>query len=148
MIIEKATLDDITELCDLLSVLFSQEMEFNANPNLQAAGLRMIVSNPELGIILIARRDSKLIAMVNLLFTVSTALGTKVAILEDMVVLPSERGVGIGSCLLNAAISTAKEHDCKRLTLLTDSDNEIAHRFYERHGFVQSSMLPFRIALN
>jgi GNAT superfamily N-acetyltransferase len=145
--IEKATLEDINELCSLLAVLFNQEAEFKADPDLQARGLRTILSNPELGIILIARRNDKAVGMVNLLFTVSTALGAKVAILEDMVVLPTERGFGMGSQLLNEAISTAREQGCKRLTLLTDSDNDIAQRFYEKQGFVKSPMLPFRLLL-
>jgi GNAT superfamily N-acetyltransferase len=65
-----------------------------------------------------------------------------------MVVIPSKRGSGVGSRLLNAAITTARENGCKRLTLLTDSDNEIAHGFYEKHGFVRSPMLPFRFVLS
>jgi GNAT superfamily N-acetyltransferase len=147
IVIEKANLDDINALCDLLAILFSQEAEFKADANLQAAGVRKILSNPECGIILVARRETKLIGMVNLLFTVSTALGAKVALLEDMVVLPTERGCGVGSQLLKAAINTAKECACQRLTLLTDSDNLIAHSFYEQHGFVRSPMLPFRLML-
>jgi ribosomal protein S18 acetylase RimI-like enzyme len=70
-----------------------------------------------------------------------------VAILEDMLVLPTQRGLGIGTDLLTAAIVTARENDCKRITLLTDSSNEIAHSFYEKQGFMQSQMLAFRILL-
>ncbi len=147
MIIDRATLDDITELCDLLAILFSQEVEFKPDANAQAIGLRMIISNPETGIILVARHSGKIIGMVCLLFTVSTALGARVAILEDMLVLPTQRGLGIGSDLLNAAIVTARENGCKRITLLTDSSNEIAHKFYEKQGFTASEMLPFRLLL-
>jgi GNAT superfamily N-acetyltransferase len=147
MIIDKATLDDIAELCDLLAILFSQEVEFKPDANAQAIGLRMIVSNPETGIILVARHSGKIVGMVCLLFTVSTALGARVAILEDMLVLPTQRGLGIGTDLLNAAIVTARENGCKRITLLTDSSNDIAHSFYEKHGFMQSQMLAFRLML-
>lgn len=147
MIIDKATLADITELCGLLALLFSQEEEFKPDAAVQAAGLRLIVQNPEVGSILVARRDGKLVGMVNLLFTVSTALGSRVAILEDMVVLPTERGSGVGSRLLTVAIASASENGCKRITLLTDSCNEIAHSFYEKQGFTQSQMLPFRLML-
>jgi GNAT superfamily N-acetyltransferase len=144
MVIEKATVQDITELCGLLDILFSQEMEFKPDAEAQERGLRAIVTNPDVGIILVARHNEKVIGMVNMLFTVSTALGGRVALLEDMVVLPSQRGSGIGSRLLNAAISTAREHHCQRMTLLTDNDNTTAHGFYERHGFTRSPMLPFR----
>jgi len=148
MVIEKATVEDITELCFLLGVLFNQEMEFKADSNAQKTGLRAIIINPQVGVILVARHNDKLVGMVNILFTVSTALGGRVAILEDMVVIPSKRGSGVGSQLLNAAIATARENNCQRLTLLTDSNNEIAHGFYEKHGFTRSPMLPFRFMLS
>lgn len=148
MIIEKATVEDITELCCLLDILFSQEIEFKPDSNAQQSGLRAIITNPQVGVILVARHNDNLVGMVNILFTVSTALGGRVAILEDMVVLPSKRGLGVGSQLLNAAIATARENNCQRLTLLTDSDNEKAQGFYEKHGFTRSSMLPFRLVLS
>jgi GNAT superfamily N-acetyltransferase len=142
--IEKATLEDIAPLCDLLAVLFSQEAEFKPNHQAQQTGLQAIIRNPELGIILLARHNDKVVGMVSLLFSISTALGGRVAILEDMVVLPEQRGLGIGSELLNAAIKTARDSGCLRITLLTDSDNVIAHTFYEKHEFVRSAMLTFR----
>ncbi len=147
MIIEKASSDDITALCSLLDVLFSQEAEFKPDALAQTAGLRMIMNNPECGIILVARHKGRLVGMVSLLFTVSTALGGKVAILEDMVVLPTERGAGIGTKLLNAAIDTARKNACQRLTLLTDNDNDKARKFYEKQGLVKSPMSPFRLML-
>jgi GNAT superfamily N-acetyltransferase len=147
MNIDKATLADIPELCGLLSILFSQEAEFQANAEVQTKGLQLILTNPELGIILVARHHNKLLGMVSLLFTVSTALGARVAILEDMVVLPTERGSGIGSSLLNAAIATAYEQACQRITLLTDSENTSAHSFYEKQGFTRSQMIAFRYLL-
>lgn len=147
MIIEKAKIADIAELCELLAMLFQQEQEFKSDQQLQTNGLQSIITNPDLGNILLARIDNKIVGMVNILYTVSTALGGRVAILEDMVVLPDNRGLGIGSELLNAAITTVRDSGCQRITLLTDSDNEIAHGFYEKHGFVRSQMLAFRMLL-
>ena len=143
-----ATHDDIPALRDLLALLFSQEAEFRPDPVLQAAGLRRILDDPERGCILVLRERGRPIAMVNLLFTVSTALGAPVALLEDMVVHPDHRGEGVGSRLVEAAIETARESGCRRITLLTDHDNEAAQRFYGRHGFEPSSMIPMRRAIN
>jgi GNAT superfamily N-acetyltransferase len=86
--------------------------------------------------------------MVNLLYTVSTAIGERVALLEDMVVSSSERGQGVGSNIIKQAVDFAKVKGCKRITLLTDDDNSGAHRFYERHGFSRSSMVAFRMFLD
>ncbi|MGH8602944.1 MAG: GNAT family N-acetyltransferase, partial [Gammaproteobacteria bacterium] len=83
---------------------------------------------------------------VNVLFTVSTALGGPVALLEDMVVHPEYRGGGAGSRLLQAAINLAESSGCYRITLLTDRTNESAQRFYKRHGFTLSDMVPMRLS--
>ena len=147
MHIELATPGDIPALSDLLSALFSQEAEFTPNPEAQAKGLDQIIGNPELGAVLVAREGGKVVGMVNLLFTVSTALGEKVALLEDMVVSSHTRGAGVGSQLLDQAISFARAQGCKRITLLTDRANEPAQRFYFKKGFVVSSMVRMRLSL-
>ena len=85
------------------------------------------------------------IAMVCLLYTVSTFLGEKVALLEDMIVHPEFRGRRIGRKILDAAISHATQRGCARLTLLTDATNDGAIRFYERAGFARSGMIPLRL---
>lgn len=147
MLIEKATAADIPALRDLLSLLFSQEAEFTPNPEAQQRGLARIIGNPGIGAVLVARQDARLVGMVNLLFTVSTALGERVALLEDMVVSPAARGAGVGAKILAEAISFARAQGCKRITLLTDRDNEPAQRFYAKQGFVMSGMVPMRLSL-
>ena len=139
-----AMMEDIPELCQLLSLLFEQEEEFMPNKDLQAKALAMIIDVPSLGHILIAEDDGMPVAMLNLLYTVSTALGCKVGMVEDMIVSPRYRDDGIGSDLLNYAVIFAKERGLKRLTLLTDKMNEEAHNFYLKNGFSSSGMIPFR----
>lgn len=141
---EVASHSDIPELSKLLDSLFSQEIEFKPNHKSQVRGLELIVENSNIGDILIARNNEKLLGMVNLLYTVSTALGARVGLLEDMVISSSVRGSGVGSKLIEFALSYAAEKGCKRITLLTDSDNTGAHRFYKNHGFSRSSMVIFR----
>ena len=43
--------------------------------------------------------------------------------------------IGIGTDLINAVISAAKENHCRRLWLITTNDNTHAIRFYQRFGF-------------
>ena len=148
MKINVATTEDVPELSELLKSLFAQEAEFSPNSALQTKGLAEIVSNPKVGNILVARDGNRILGMANLLYTVSTALGSTVAILEDMVVSSAARGENVGSQILDHAITLAIERGCKRITLLTDADNVRAHRFYERHGFVRSPMIPFRLNLD
>lgn len=147
MKITPALPSDIPELCELLNVLFSQEEEFVPNYQAQSRGLSRIINNSELGLIIIAREEGQVIGMVNLLFTISTALGERVALLEDMVVSPRIRGSGVGSMLLEQAITSARLSGCKRITLLTDRANESAQHFYQKHGFEFSNMIPLRLSL-
>lgn len=143
-----ASLADIPDLCDLLTLLFAQEREFQPDRTAQQRGLAAIIADPALGCILAARSGGKVVGMVNLLYTVSTALGGRVALLEDMAVAPDYRGLGIGSRLLAHAIETARTNHCLRITLLTDRDNLAAQRFYRRQGFELSTMAPMRLRLD
>lgn len=143
--VTKATLHDLPQLCELLTILFTQEADFQPDVAKQSAGLRLIIEHPEVGSILVLRDGATVVGMVNLLYTISTAEGGRAAWLEDMVVHPSHRGRGVGGRLLRHAISEAKASGCSRITLLTDSTNSSAMRFYERAGFVRSQMVPFRL---
>ncbi len=147
-VVEEAKIADIEDLIDLLTVLFSQEAEFNPNRNLQRNGLEMILNDTSIGSIFVLKDDDAIIGMVSLLWSVSTALGGKVAFLEDMIVNPMYRGRDGGSILLKYAIDYAQKCSCKRITLLTDSDNHLAQKFYQRLGFKKSLMQPMRLILN
>jgi len=148
MKIEMATTSDIPTLCTLLDCLFSQEVEFKPDHKTQSRGLEMILTNNNIGNIFVAKKNEKIIGMVILLYTVSTALGERVALLEDMVVSPDERELGIGSMLLDRAVKFATKKRCKRITLLTDKMNIRAQKFYKQHKFNRSSMIPFRMIIN
>ena len=143
-IFEPASASDIPALNELLDVLFTQEVEFKPDTAAQCKGLSAIICNPDLGVILVAREHQSILAMVNLLFTISTALGERVALLEDMVVSPRARGSGVGTELLKYAMDFARLSGVKRITLLTDRENTSAQRFYAKHGFSESTMVTFR----
>ncbi len=142
-----ATDADVPALCALLGVLFAQEAEFHPDSERQAVGLRAILGRPEVGQVLVLRDGPAVVGMVSLLFLPSTALGGRVALLEDMVIRPDVRGGGAGSRLLREAVAFARSAGCLRITLLTDADNAAAQRFYARHGFGRSAMIPMRLPL-
>lgn len=144
---EQANLSDLPALSALLSLLFSQEHEFTPDTQAQQQGLSLILQQPDLGRILVARQQGQVIGMVSLLFSISTALGGRVALLEDMVVDQHHRGRGIGSQLLAFAINHARQQQVRRITLLTDHDNHSAQRLYQQHGFQPSSMQAWRLLL-
>jgi len=134
-------------MSDLLSVLFNQETEFSANGTAQVDGLTAILNSPQVGHLVVCEIDRVVVGMVNVLYTISTALGARAAVLEDMIVSPDFRGRGIGRKLIERVIDQCAKDGCRRITLLTDYDNVSAHRFYERAGFGRSMMVTFRMPI-
>lgn len=147
MHIEAATEADVPALSKLLAVLFAQEAEFTPNPETQRRGLQRIITNREVGIVLVAKEGETVLGMVILPYTVSTAIGERVALLEDMVVFPEARGARVGSHLLKRAVAVAEAAGCQRITLLTDQQNLSAQHFYKWYWFTPSSMVPMRLHL-
>jgi len=135
---------DIDAICLLLNELFSQEADFAADSAKQRRAVIEILSQPDRGQILILKKDGQVVGMVNLLYLMSTAMGGKVAMLEDMIIAERCRSQGLGQQLLTTAIDFARQQGCLRITLLTDADNERAQQFYQKHGFNHSAMLPMR----
>ncbi len=139
---------DVPRCAELLGILFSQEHEFAPDAEAQSRGVSMIINNPALGRIFVAEVDGVIQGMVMLLFTVSTFLGKKVALLEDMVVVPEWRGMGLGSRLIDHAVEFTRREGFGRITLLTDRDNDPAQLFYSSKGFITSEMVVFRKLLD
>lgn len=150
VVIEPARAEDREALADLLGLLFGQEADFTPDREKQLRGLDLILSDPRVGQIFVARcsRDHhRVTGMVSLLFTVSTAEGGWVALLEDLVVAPEARGAGMGARLVERAIDFAEERSLTRISLLTDRTNRAAQALYARYGFSQSGMLVLRRAV-
>jgi ribosomal protein S18 acetylase RimI-like enzyme len=138
---------DVPQLAALLGVLFAQEAEFAPDPARQRRALRLILREPRIGRIYVARAGARVLGMVSVLRTVSTAEGGPAGWLEDLVVHPRRRGRGIGAALLAFAVERSRAAGLARLTLLTDRDNARAQRLYRRAGFRPSPMRPMRRAL-
>ena len=146
--IEPATLEDLPQLVELLMALFKEEADFAPDRQKQEHGLRLILEQPNRGRIFVLRTDHKAIGMVNLLFTISTAEGGLVVLMEDVIVHPQHRRQGYGGMLLDHAINFAKERGFKRITLLTDKISAESQDFFQRHGFHFSTMIPMRLVFD
>ncbi len=148
VVIEPATAEDLDDLSSLLGELFSQEKDFRPDKTKQLRGLRLIFEQPNRGRVFVLRRDRAIVAMINLLFTISTAEGGFVLLLEDLVVHDAYRDQGYGSMLLEYAIDFAKQKNFLRITLLTDRPEIRSQNFFRRHGFSESHMLPMRLLIS
>ena len=145
VVIEPATEADLDELSELLGELFAHEGDFRPDKDKQLRGLRLIFEQPSRGRVFVLRRNGAIVGMINLLFTISTAEGGFVILLEDLVVHRQYQGHGYGNKLLEHAIDFAKKKNFLRITLLTDRPENVAQAFFRKHGFVDSSMIPMRL---
>lgn len=146
--IEPATIEDLPQMVELLMALFSQEEDFAPDRKKQEHGLRLILEQPSRGRILVLRTDHMIIGMINLLFTISTAEGGFVVLLEDLIIHPQHRRHGYGGLLLEHAVAYVKKKDFKRITLLTDKISAESQAFFQEHGFKFSSMIPMRLVFS
>ena len=145
VVIEPATEADLDELSEMLGGLFAQEGDFRPDKEKQLRGLRLIFEQPSRGRVFVLRQNGAIVGMINLLFTISTAEGGFVILLEDLVVHKKYQGKGYGRKLLQHAIDFAKQKNFLRVTLLTDRPENVAQEFFRHHGFVESSMIPMRL---
>lgn len=142
--IEPATIEDLPGLVELVMDLMELQEDFNPDRAAQERGLALILEQPSRGRIFVLRNDHRIFGMVNLLFTISTAMGGFVIQMEDVIIHPDHRGRGYGTMLLEHVIGFAKQKDFKRITLLTDKISAESQSFFRKHGFDYSNMIPMR----
>lgn len=143
-IIDFATAADLPEMIDLMRELFTLESDFQPEHDKQLQGLKLILDNPALGQLFVLRVEGKVAGMANALITVSTAQGTRVLLLEDVIVSAKYRGAGLGRALVEQVLAWATAQGMTRVTLLADQDNASALAFYDRLGFENSAMVVRR----
>lgn len=78
--------------------------------------------------------------MVSMQQLISTVMGQRVGLIEDMIVHSDFRGQGIGSMLMDSVIAVSQQLGYSRLTLGVDLRNSPAKAFYTRFGFQTSNM--------
>src|SRR5213593_1152295 len=83
---------------------------------------------------LICRRGGAPVGFALYFFTYSTFVGRPTLYLEDLFVLPEERGRGAGKALLAELARIAVRRGCGRLEGAVLDWNEKAFRFYRRRG--------------
>ncbi len=142
--VEPATIEDLPALTELVMDLMSRSEDFTPDHTLQERGLRLILEQPSRGRIFVVRNKDRIFGMVNLLFTISTARGGFVILMEDVVIHPDHRGHGFGAMLVDHVVDFAKRKNFKRITLLTDRMSAESQEFFKKHGFEHSHMIPMR----
>ena len=134
--VRKATLADLDICHALLTELFTIEQDhFDLPSEPIREGLARMLSEGNLGTILVLEENGEVIGSVNLQPIFSTAIGEPAILLEDYILVEHARGKGYGSYFMTQIKAYCQQNGYKRITLLTDEDNAGAQRFYEKNGY-------------
>ncbi len=143
--VEPATIEDLPALTELVMNLFALSGDFTPDRAVQERGLQLILEQPNRGRIFVVRNHDQIFGMVNLLFTISTARGGFVILMEDVVIHPDHRGQGYGDDAVGLRRwSSRRRKQFKRITLLTDRISAESQEFFKKRGFEYSNMIPMR----
>lgn len=124
----------------LVAPLFDQYRVFYRQPSDPALAQAFIaerVANRE-SVIFLALQDGEPVGFTQLYPSFSSVSARRTWILNDLYVVPSCRGQGVGSALLERARAHAQETGAKGLGLQTAVDNLNAQRLYEALGYRRS----------
>jgi ribosomal protein S18 acetylase RimI-like enzyme len=143
--IRTAKPSDIPQLVELLKELFTIEADFVFDQDKQARGLNLLLKS-ERNCILVAQllNDDKVLGMCTVQTLISTAEGSPVGLLEDLVVAADFRNQGIAAKLLAGAVNWAECQGLKRLQLLADKNNLPALNFYQKQGWESTQLICLR----
>lgn len=134
---------DIPAMANLLSELFAIEVDFQIDLEKQQRGLALLFDS-EQAVIFIAEFENQIIGMCSLQILISTAQGSKVGLIEDVIVTKNHQKQGVGKQLLEAVKSWAIQQGLTRLQLLADKTNQPALDFYRQQDWKTTQLIALR----
>lgn len=137
--IREAHHHDIDVMAALLVELFLIEDDFTINIEKQICGLELLLKSKNC-LILVAEISGQVIGMISMQGLISTAMGERVGLIEDMIVSNEFRRIGVGRLLLGSMIDYANTLGYGRIALGADRRNDSAIAFYQTFGFKTSNM--------
>jgi len=133
-VIRRTTEADIPVILDLIRQLADYEREPSAVVATEE-GLREVLFGPQRSAeTLLALEKDRPVGFAVYFYNFSTWLGRPGLYLEDLFVLPSERGKGYGRALLERLAQIAHERGCGRMEWAVLDWNEPAIQFYKKLG--------------
>ncbi|MEP7121693.1 MAG: GNAT family N-acetyltransferase [Byssovorax sp.] len=104
-------------------------------PSCYAEALASIATDPR-SMLMVAESDGAVIGAFHLTILQYVAYrGGRVAQIENVIVEPGARRLGVGAAMMTWAIDEARRQGCFRVQLTSNKARTRAHRFYERLGF-------------
>ena len=125
---------------DALAALFDAYRVFYKQPSDLAGGRAFLAERFERGesvIFIAVDEDGRALGFTQLYPSFTSAGMKRIYILNDLFVAETGRRQGVGTALLEAAATFARESGAARLALSTAFDNLTAQSVYEAHGWTR-----------
>jgi ribosomal protein S18 acetylase RimI-like enzyme len=134
IVIRRAAMEDV----DRVAPLFDGYRGFYGKPSDVPAAREFLAArlSANESIVLIATAGDEVAGFAQLYRSFSSVSLGRVAILNDLFVVPAWRGRGVGARLLDAVERESRERGAIRVELATGKGNDVAHRLYEGRGYV------------
>jgi len=137
---------DIPEMANLLSELFAIEIDFQIDIEKQLRGLALLLESNH-AVVFVAELENQIIGMCSLQILISTAQGSKVGLIEDVIISKNHQKQGIGNQLLETVKNWAMQQGLTRLQLLADKTNQNALDFYQKKDWKFTQLIALRYLL-
>jgi GNAT superfamily N-acetyltransferase len=134
-IVRPATPDDVGVLLPLVEEYWAFEDLAGFEPGKVGAELRRVLADPRLGAGWIAQVGGKPAGYLLAVFVFSLEHLGLTAEIDEFYLLPSARGRGAGSALLQAAEAEFRRRGCTNVFLQLGRGNGTAREFYRRRGY-------------
>ncbi len=128
----RAAAADADAVGRLLHDFNSEFGDFTPGPEAVAGRVRQLLAEDEIAVLLGGTEPEGLAV---LRFRPSLWTATLDCYLEELYVVPSRRGHGLGRALMDTAIELAREHGAAHMDLGTGEDDVAARALYESLGF-------------
>jgi ribosomal protein S18 acetylase RimI-like enzyme len=90
--------------------------------------------------VLLAEENGRVIGLLSYSVRPDLYHAANSCLIEELVVLKSERGRGVGSALMSELLQRLACLGCAEVSVAAMADNEGAIRFYKSHGFVDEAI--------
>lgn len=139
------------DLGDLLALMRAYCDFYDVAPSDEAllALSRALIADPAReGVQLLARAaDGEALGFATVFWLWSTTRGGRLALMNDLYVVPEARGAGVADALIAACLDAARDHGAVALEWQTAHDNARAQAVYDRVGGKRSSWLTYELAV-
>jgi ribosomal protein S18 acetylase RimI-like enzyme len=137
---------DIPAMANLLNELFAIEMDFQIDLEKQQRGLTLLLESNH-AVVFVVELENQIIGMCSLQILISTAQGSKVGLIEDLIITKNHQKQGIGNQLLETIKNWAMQQGLTRLQLLADKTNQNALDFYQKKDWKFTQLIALRYLL-